>query len=136
MENAQRYHLDVDFRCGSWFTPLLPEREGAKGFKPQFDLIVSNPPYIEEYDPHLQEGDVRFEPLSALVSGHDGLKDIRLIVHESRAFLRPNGYLMFEHGYNQGAAVRQLLEEVGFAQVETLRDYGQNERVTLGRALS
>ena len=136
MENAQRYHLDVDFRCGSWFTPLLPERESAKGFKPQFDLIVSNPPYIEEYDPHLQEGDVRFEPLSALVSGHDGLKDIRLIVHESRAFLRPNGYLMFEHGYNQGAAVRQLLEEVGFAQVETLRDYGQNERVTLGRALS
>ena len=102
----------------------------------QFDLIVANPPYIEEGDPHLQQGDVRFEPLVALVSGQDGLSDIKLIVHESRAFLRQGGYLALEHGYNQGEAVRHLFKTVGYTQVETLRDYGQNERVTLGRALS
>lgn len=177
-ENAARYHLEVNFQQGCWFTPFVEEsaeaqaelqaelqsggRAGAHaaahdalalsdgqsraaqlkaqaqaqaGLLPQaarFDLIVSNPPYIEEDDPHLSQGDVRFEPRSALVSGKDGLDDIRIIVHEARAFLRNNGYLLLEHGYNQGAAVRALLSELGYAKVETIRDYGQNERVTLG----
>lgn len=170
MENAARYHLEVNFQQGCWFTPFVEEcvaasqegsdiqygtkldalalSEGASaqdqaraqaqaeaGGLPQaarFDLIVSNPPYIEENDPHLSEGDVRFEPRSALVSGKDGLDDIRIIAHEARAFLRHNGYLLLEHGYNQGAAVRALLNELGYHKVETIRDYGQNERVTLG----
>lgn len=102
----------------------------------QFDLIVSNPPYVEENDPHLQHGDVRFEPLSALAAGFDGLRDLRQIIAESHTFLRPQGYLVLEHGYNQGSAVRELLAAHGFAQIETLRDYGQNERVSLGRLMA
>ncbi len=164
-ENAARYNLEVSWYCGSWFSPFMQPQNAAvatntKATKDkattsphtvnthggasaihreaiaQFDLIVANPPYIEEGDPHLKQGDVRFEPMGALVSGQDGLSDIKLIVHESRAFLRQGGYLVLEHGYNQGEAVRHLLQTVGYAQVETLRDYGQNERVTLGRALS
>ena len=155
-ENAARYHLEVNFQQGCWFTPFVEESvtnelaasDGASaqdqvrlqaqaeaGLLPQaarFDLIVSNPPYIEENDPHLSQGDVRFEPRSALVSGKDGLDDIRVIAHEARAFLRHNGFLLLEHGYNQGAAVRELLSELGYDKVETMRDYGQNERVTLG----
>lgn len=98
---------------------------------PHFDLIVSNPPYVEEGDPHLRTGDVRFEPRSALVAGKDGLDDIKLIIHEAKAFLKDNGYLILEHGYNQGDAVRHLFNELGYSRIETIRDYGQNERVTL-----
>jgi release factor glutamine methyltransferase len=97
-----------------------------------FDAIVSNPPYIREQDPHLGRGDVRFEPRSALVAGKDGLEDIRLIVSGAGARLRAEGLLAIEHGYDQGAAVRALFHQAGFAQVETRRDYGDNERVTFG----
>lgn len=98
-----------------------------------FDMIVSNPPYIEEDDPHLSKGDVRFEPLSALVSGKDGLNDIRKIVAQAVFYLNEGGYLLLEHGYNQGAAVRELLRQSEFENIETIKDYGLNERVTLGR---
>lgn len=98
-----------------------------------FDMIVSNPPYIEDGDPHLSQGDLRFEPLTALTSGPDGLDDIRQIIVQSRRHLNEGGYLLLEHGYNQGAAVRNLLQQAEFENIETIKDYGMNERVTLGR---
>lgn len=98
-----------------------------------FDMIVSNPPYIEEGDPHLSQGDVRFEPIMALTSGPDGLDDIRKIISQAVFYLNEGGYLLLEHGYNQGAAVRKLLQEAEFENIETIKDYGLNERVTLGR---
>ncbi len=97
-----------------------------------FDAIVSNPPYIRVDDVHLKRGDVRFEPRSALVSGDDGLDDIRLIVAGAPARLRAGGLLAIEHGHDQGGAVRELFRRTGFQSVETRRDYGDNERVTFG----
>lgn len=123
--NRQRLRLDnVRFLAGSWFAPLNAE---------QFQLILSNPPYIRCDDPHLAEGDVRFEPASALVSGIDGLDDIRLIVDRAPLHLLPAGWLLLEHGWDQAAAVRALLQERGFAAVESRRDLGGHERITLGR---
>ena len=98
-----------------------------------FDLIVSNPPYIAADDPHLVEGDVRFEPSSALVSGADGLDDIKIIISQSSAYLNTNGWLLIEHGYNQGQAVRDLMCAAGFSEVATQQDYNHLDRVTLGQ---
>ena len=98
-----------------------------------FDLIVSNPPYIAADDPHLVEGDVRFEPSSALVSGADGLDDIKIIISQSSAYLNTNGWLVIEHGYNQGQAVRDLMCAAGFSKVATQQDYNHVDRVTLGQ---
>lgn len=98
-----------------------------------FDLIVSNPPYIAQDDPHLQQGDLRFEPLSALASGSDGLHDIRQIISQSPGYLTPDGWLMLEHGYNQADAVHALYHAAGFSQVQTLHDLGGNPRVTLAQ---
>ena len=98
-----------------------------------FDLIVSNPPYIAADDPHLVEGDVRFEPSSALVSGADGLDDIKIIISQSSAYLNTNGWLVIEHGYNQGQAVRDLMCAAGFSEVVTQQDYNHLDRVTLGQ---
>ena len=98
-----------------------------------FDLIVSNPPYIAADDPHLVEGDVRFEPPSALVSGADGLDDIKIIISQSSAYLNTNGWLVIEHGYNQGQAVRDLMCAAGFSEVVTQQDYNHLDRVTLGQ---
>lgn len=123
--NSATLGLPVTVRDGSWFEPL----SGA----PRFAMIVSNPPYIDGADPHLDQGDVRFEPRSALVADEAGLADIRLIVAGAPAHLVPGGWLLLEHGWDQGAAVRQLLLQQGYDQVETVRDYGDNERVTLGR---
>lgn len=123
--NSAALGLPITVRDGSWFEPL----SGA----PRFGMIVSNPPYIDGADPHLAEGDVRFEPRSALVADEQGLADIRLIVASAPAHLLPGGWLLLEHGWQQGEAVRQLLLQHGYSQVETVRDYGDNERVTLGR---
>ncbi|WP_429066214.1 peptide chain release factor N(5)-glutamine methyltransferase [Aeromonas bestiarum] len=123
--NSAALGLPITVRDGSWFEPL----SGA----PCFGMIVSNPPYIDGADPHLAEGDVRFEPRSALVADEQGLADIRLIVAGAPAHLLPGGWLLLEHGWQQGEAVRQLLLQHGYSQVETVRDYGDNERVTLGR---
>lgn len=122
--NSAALGLPIEVRDGSWFEPL----SGA----PCFGMIVSNPPYIDGADPHLAEGDVRFEPRSALVADEQGLADIRLIVAGAPAHLCPGGWLLLEHGWQQGEAVRQLLLQHGYSQVETVRDYGDNERVTLG----
>ena len=99
----------------------------------RFDLIVSNPPYIETGDPHLQQGDLRFEPITALASGADGLDDIRTISRQAANHLTPGGWLMLEHGYQQCAAVRDILEQHGFTNISTVTDLAGHERVTLGR---
>ena len=110
----------------SWFDAL-------KATNNTFDLIVSNPPYIAANDPHLVVGDVRFEPPSALVSGADGLDDIKIIISQSSAYLNTNGWLVIEHGYNQGQAVRDLMCAAGFSKVATQQDYNHLDRVTLGQ---
>ena len=121
--NAEKLGAGVDIRQGSWLAPC----EGA------FDLIVSNPPYIDETDHHLSEGDVRFEPHSALVAGDKGLADLTAIVRQSTDKLVAGGWLMLEHGFEQGDAVRALLMDAGFDQVRTEADLGGNDRVTLGQ---
>ncbi|MFA7261102.1 MAG: peptide chain release factor N(5)-glutamine methyltransferase [Aeromonas bestiarum] len=128
--NSAALGLPIEVRDGSWFEPLV---DPLSSKAPRFAMIVSNPPYIDGADPHLAEGDVRFEPRSALVADEQGLADIRLIVAGAPAHLLPGGWLLLEHGWQQGEAVRQLLLQHGYSQVETLRDYGDNERVTLGR---
>lgn len=105
-----------------------------EAFKPSvFDLIVSNPPYIVEDDPHLNEGDVRFEPLTALVSGKDGLDDIRVIVKQAKHCLKTMGWLMVEHGYHQAAQVKHLFSAAGFKHVASHQDFGGNDRVVIGQ---
>ena len=111
------------FVQSDWFSAL----EGRT-----FDIIVSNPPYIEESSPYLNEGDVRFEPKTALTSGEGGLKDIKFITQSAPQYLTKNGLLVFEHGFDQGHAVKALLENNGFVGVQTVKDYGNHDRVTLG----
>jgi release factor glutamine methyltransferase len=100
-----------------------------------YDLIVSNPPYINIDDPHLKQGDVRFEPLSALASGEDGLDDLRIIIRESANILNKEGWLLVEHGYNQGEQVRNLFIENGFTSTSTIKDYSDNDRVSIGQLI-
>ncbi|NCH33484.1 peptide chain release factor N(5)-glutamine methyltransferase [Cronobacter sakazakii] len=122
--NAQRLGIDnVTILQSHWFSALTDAR---------FSLIVSNPPYIDGDDPHLSQGDVRFEPISALVADNAGLADLETLVTEARRFLEDNGWLMLEHGWQQGEAVRELFTRAGYQAVETCRDYGGNERLTLG----
>ncbi len=123
--NRERLRLtNVAFRASHWFSAVDGER---------FSLIVSNPPYIPSTDPHLKLGDVRFEPSSALVSGQDGLDDIRLIIDQAPDHLENGGWLMLEHGFDQPDAVRDLLQGRGFTAVESRRDLGGHERISLGR---
>lgn len=122
--NRQRLQLNnVVITQGSWFEP----HSGL------YDLIVSNPPYIDPEDPHLNQGDVRFEPLSALTSGKQGMADIQLIGEQARQYLKPGGWLAFEHGYDQGVSCRNLLQQLGYVEISTQCDYGENERVTYAR---
>ncbi|HDR2784710.1 TPA: peptide chain release factor N(5)-glutamine methyltransferase [Enterobacter sichuanensis] len=123
--NVERLALaNVTVLQSSWFSALE---------KQTFGMIVSNPPYIDEHDPHLSQGDVRFEPLSALVAAREGLADLDHIVTTSRQHLLPGGWLLVEHGWTQGDAVRALFTQAGYTAVETCRDYGGNERLTLGQ---
>ena len=123
--NALRNGItNVEFRHGSWFAPLAGQR---------FNLIASNPPYIADGDPHLQQGDLRFEPATALSSGRDGLDDIRLIVAGAGEHLLAGGWLLLEHGFDQGVSIRELLEGAGFLDVTTEVDLEARDRVTLGR---
>ena len=122
--HANGLALRVSLRHGDWFAPVHGE---------VFDLIASNPPYIADDDPHLSQGDLRFEPRSALASGVDGLDDLRRIVADAPAHLVPGGWLLVEHGWEQGAAVRVLFAAAGFIAIETARDIEDRERVTLGR---
>lgn len=123
--NRQRLHLsNASVLSSHWFSALEGQR---------FDLIISNPPYIASADPHLVEGDVRFEPSSALVSGLDGLDDLRLIIEQAPGYLDAGGWLLLEHGYDQSAAVRDLMAARGFERVHSRKDLGDHERITLGR---
>lgn len=122
--NAARYQIhNIRFAEGRWCEPLAGQG---------FEIIVSNPPYVHPDDPHLQQGDLRFEPLTALQSGPDGLADIRTICTEARKHLRSPGWLLLEHGYDQGAAVPAILREMGYQQIQTEKDLAQNDRVSLG----
>ncbi|MDJ0805630.1 MAG: peptide chain release factor N(5)-glutamine methyltransferase [Gammaproteobacteria bacterium] len=98
-----------------------------------YDLILSNPPYIADLDPHLQQGDLPREPISALTSGADGLDDIRIIASQALNRLKPAGWLLLEHGFDQGSAVRRLLTQAGFDHVRTLRDLSGQERISEGK---
>ncbi len=123
--NAMRLGIDnVAFALGDWC--------GALGDR-RFDLLVSNPPYIAECDPHLERGDLRHEPVAALVSGRDGLDAIRRIADAACAHLPPGAWLLLEHGWAQGTRVRELLSVRGFSAVGSVSDRGDHERVTLAR---
>ena len=123
--NADMAGLSSRVHCihGDWFAQLEGER---------FDAIVSNPPYLADNDAHLEQGDLRYEPRSALVSGSDGLDAIRAIVRDAPFHLLQNGWLLLEHGWQQGKAVRALLASAGFTQVTTHCDIEARERVTCG----
>lgn len=123
--NAEALGARVRFVESDWFAALTAGE--------RFGVIVSNPPYVAAGDPHLAEGDVRFEPASALASGPAGLDDIVRIVAAAPAFLEPEGWLLLEHGYDQAPAVRELLLAGGFAEVASARDLAGIERITLGR---
>jgi release factor glutamine methyltransferase len=126
-ENMQRLGIhNVTLLQSDWYAALGAQR---------FDLIVSNPPYVAAGDPHLLQGDVRFEPASALASGADGLQDIRHIVSGAHAHLVPGGWLLLEHGYDQAAQVRELLQAAGFSEVFSARDLAGVERVSGGKAI-
>lgn len=123
--NAKQLGLaHVRFTLSHWFSAVESDR---------FNLIVSNPPYIEQHDPHLSQGDLRFEPISALASGTDGLDDIREIIAHSLIHLLPQGWLMLEHGYNQAELAADLMAENGLIEIKTIQDLGGNDRVTIGK---
>ncbi len=125
VKNAQAHGLDnVWFRRGHWYAALGADR---------FDMIVSNPPYIAAGDPHLAQGDLRFEPPPALASGTDGLDAIREIIAGAHDHLVAGGWLLLEHGWDQGEAIRALLVQAGFDEAQTVQDLEQRDRVTLGR---
>lgn len=125
-ENAEALGIgNVEFRAGNWCQALAGER---------YRLIVSNPPYVVSGDPHLTRGDARFEPRTALQAGPDGLDAIRIIAFQARAHLEPEGWLLLEHGFEQGTAVRKLLERYGYGAVQTREDLAGQPRVSLGRA--
>ncbi len=120
--NAERLALPITWRHGAWCAPLGDAL---------FDAIVSNPPYVPEHDPHLQR--LKHEPLQALTSGQDGLDDIRQIVQQARSYLRPGGWLLMEHGFDQALAVHDLLRNAGFEQVQSRPDLAGILRCTGGR---
>ena len=123
--NGERLNIrNVEFREGAWFAPFSDER---------FDMVVSNPPYVAEHDPHLEEGDLPAEPRRALVAGPTGLEMIGAIVGEAPRFLRDQGWLLLEHGYQQAEATAALLREAGYRRIQTWRDAAGHERVSGGQ---
>lgn len=125
-ENAQNLAVNnCHFLVSDWFSAVVNSG---------YQVIVSNPPYIEETDPHLQQGDVRFEPRSALTAPEQGLACLRAIITTSQQYLVTGGWLLLEHGYQQASAVQQLLHAAGYQQVSTVNDYAGNPRVSYGCA--
>lgn len=126
-DNAARLMLkNVQFICGNWFKPLSGD---------YYSLIISNPPYLDAQDQHLRQGDLRFEPHSALVAEEHGLADLAFICHGAGTHLQQGGWLVLEHGWQQGEAVRTLLTRSGFSKVTTVHDYADHERVSFGQWL-
>lgn len=123
-ENRHRLGFEnVNFYASNWFQSVSVQ---------PFDLIVSNPPYIDAADPHLQQGDVRFEPHSALVAADQGLADLYDIIRDATPYLRAGAYLLLEHGYQQAEPVRRELTARGYTSVGSGRDYGGHERISWG----
>ena len=123
-QNALNLQLNIQFKQSDWLSVFNTEK---------FHIIVSNPPYIEETDPHLQQGDVRFEPFSALSAKQNGLADIINIVKQAKNFLHPTGWLLIEHGYNQAEQVQTIFQQSGYNEIETRKDYNQQPRITFGK---
>lgn len=127
-ENAARLGIsNVRFYHSNWFAAISDPLS--------FDAIVSNPPYIASDDPHLQQGDIRFEPSSALVSGDKGLDALKLIIQQSVARLEPKGLLLVEHGYDQQFAVQSMFTDHGYDQIQCWQDWQGNDRVSGGRRI-
>ncbi|MCE9686298.1 MULTISPECIES: peptide chain release factor N(5)-glutamine methyltransferase [Shewanella] len=127
LAKANRANLNfpqVEILQSDWFSAVESR---------DFDLIVSNPPYIDETDEHLMQGDVRFEPHSALTAAEEGFADLYHIAQTAREHLLIGGYLLLEHGFEQAVQLRNKLTELGYHNVATVRDFGSNERCTLGR---
>ena len=123
--NARQLNIkNITFVEGHWFKPVSDQ---------QFEMIVSNPPYIHPDDDHLSQGDLRFEPVQALRSNPDGLADIKTITESARNHLASPGWLILEHGYDQGLAVKETLETLGYSQISTREDLAKNERLTIGK---
>ncbi len=126
--NATTHQADnIHFLHGSWFDPIAAGK--------RFDIIVSNPPYVAANDPHLQQGDLRYEPATALASGDQGLDDLKMVIGGAREHLYPGGWLLVEHGLDQGAAVRQLFADHGLETISTELDLQQHQRITLGQQI-
>ncbi|MDP2286631.1 MAG: methyltransferase, partial [Pseudohongiella sp.] len=125
-KNARINQLShIEFYEGNWCEALPSELV--------LDMVVSNPPYIDAADPHLLSGDLRFEPMSALRAAENGLSDLRTLSAQAFMRLKPSGWVLFEHGYNQGPAVRSLLQQSGFSKIRTIVDHGGQDRVTMGQ---
>jgi release factor glutamine methyltransferase len=116
---------NVEFRLSDWFAAIDQSE--------QFDLIASNPPYVEPNDPHLQQGDLRFEPITALAAAENGLADIRKIIESAPSHLKDNGWIIIEHGYNQSEEVAELLRENDFSQITLHKDINQLPRCTCAK---
>jgi release factor glutamine methyltransferase len=123
-ENAQRNHLKVPIFCGDWLQAVAEKT---------LDLLVSNPPYIANDDPHLHQGDVRFEPKTALVAEQHGMADLTKIAEQARNALRQDGYILLEHGYDQREPIATMLAEFGYINIKCIKDYGGNWRATLAQ---
>ena len=122
-KNAKNLNIsNVNIYQSDWFSSVDVNK--------RYDIIISNPPYIDENDIHLSQGDVRFEPLSALVAKDSGLADIEKISREAKTYLKKGGYLFFEHGYDQGKAVRTIMSLLHYSHIKTIQDYAKNDRVT------
>lgn len=125
-KNAQAYQLDnIHFLQSHWFSNIKSSES--------FDCIVSNPPYIAKNDPHLNQGDLRFEPISALVAEDNGLSDFYTIIKEARSYLKEGGRLFLEHGYEQHEAIQELMGACGYSEIKTRYDLSGHPRVTRGK---
>ena len=132
-DNARTLNItNATFLVSDWFSAFTLSSPSASSPGSTFEIIVSNPPYIAADDPHLGQGDVRFEPRSALVAEADGMADLLYLITTAQAFLSPGGWLVLEHGYQQAPSVRQALKLAGYQSVESVQDMGGHERVTLG----
>lgn len=125
LRNQQRLAIkNVHFLQSDWFTSIPSQF---------FDMIVSNPPYIDKRDCHLQKGDVRFEPITALVANNHGMSDLSYIVSESRLYLKPQSWLLVEHGWKQSYKVCKLFKKNGYSKIKTYQDYSGQDRISLGQ---
>lgn len=123
--NARELGLPVHLWQGHWLDALAPQ--------PHFDVITCNPPYIDPGDPHLTRGDLRFEPRTALAAEEHGLADLHRVIDTARACLKPGGWLLLEHGFDQGERVRRRLQQAGYRDIDTLKDPAGHERTSLGK---